>query len=282
MVIHAYPGMQKFGVFMSKSKDILPRSNSLWKYNLDIEVKGQGHTELTNVTSHHVDTLTCRTKFDYVKGQTRWVLNTKSWHKPYKFDVEVKGQGRIRIMNVLDTSSYGDRSMCQIWYANIKANRSYRSDMRKWQAYKNELEVEGQHRIWIMYTTHRLMVIYPCAKYGKPMSIQKKLLAGQNPIILTLRSKFKVVFGSWMYATHHLTVIHPCAKYGKPMSNQKKLWAGRESAQTDGRTDGQTDRQTDWQTDGRTDRQTDKQADRRTDWCRLISRYSPELRSRGV
>ena len=27
---------------MSKSKDILPDSNSWWKYNFDIEVKGQG------------------------------------------------------------------------------------------------------------------------------------------------------------------------------------------------------------------------------------------------
>ena len=33
-------------------------------------------------------------------------------------------------MNVLGTSSYGDRPMCQIWYANVKANRSYRPDKK--------------------------------------------------------------------------------------------------------------------------------------------------------
>ena len=57
-------------------------------------------------------------------------LNTKPCHKPYKFDLEVKGQGRIRVKNVLDTSSHGDRPMCQMWYCNVKANKSYRSDIK--------------------------------------------------------------------------------------------------------------------------------------------------------
>ena len=35
-------------------------------------------------------------------------LNTKLCHKSYKFDLKVKVQGRIWIMNVCDTSSYGD------------------------------------------------------------------------------------------------------------------------------------------------------------------------------
>ena len=50
--------MKKIGVLMSKSKHILPDSNSLWKYNFDIEVKGQGHTEFMTVcdTSNHGDT----------------------------------------------------------------------------------------------------------------------------------------------------------------------------------------------------------------------------------
>ena len=61
--------MQKFGVPMSKSKDILPDSNSLWKYNFDIEIKGQGHTEFMNVTSYHGDTLTCKTKDNKVRPE---------------------------------------------------------------------------------------------------------------------------------------------------------------------------------------------------------------------
>ena len=47
----------------------------------------------------------------------------KTCQKPYKFDLEVKVQGRIWIMNVLDTSSYGDTPMCQIWLANVKPKK---------------------------------------------------------------------------------------------------------------------------------------------------------------
>ena len=50
-------------------------------------------------------------------------------------------------------------------------------------------------------------------------------LAYHNPLNLTLRSKFKVVSGSWMYALHRPMLIHPCAYYGKQMSIEKKnLW----------------------------------------------------------
>ena len=46
--------------------------------------------------------------------------------KPYKFDLKVKVQGRIWIMNVRDTSSRGD--ICQIWLADVKPKRSYGPD----------------------------------------------------------------------------------------------------------------------------------------------------------
>ena len=51
-------------------------------------------------------------------------------HKPRNFNPEVKGKGRIRIKNLPDTSCFGDRPMCQIWYAIVKANRSYRSEVK--------------------------------------------------------------------------------------------------------------------------------------------------------
>ena len=129
-------------------------------------------------TLYHGDTLTCQTKYDCVKEQKSLVLNTKQCHKPYKFDLEVKVQGCIRIMNVLDTSSHGDRPICQIWYANVKANRSYRSYMKTWQKPLNltlRSKVNIESGSW-MYATHCLMVIHPCAKYGKPMSNHKKVM----------------------------------------------------------------------------------------------------------
>ena len=63
---------------------------------------------------------------------------------PYKFDLEVKGQGHIRIMNVLDTSSHRVRSICQIWYANIKTKKLHVRHEDKIKAYKLDLEVKGQ------------------------------------------------------------------------------------------------------------------------------------------
>ena len=52
--------MPEFGMPKSKSKDILPDTNPWWKYDFDIEVKGQGRTEFMNVsdTSYHGDSLT--------------------------------------------------------------------------------------------------------------------------------------------------------------------------------------------------------------------------------
>ena len=42
-------------------------------------------------------------------------LDMKACQKPHKFDLKVKVQGRIWIMNVRDTSSHGDTPKCQIW-----------------------------------------------------------------------------------------------------------------------------------------------------------------------
>ena len=117
-----------------------------------------------------------------VKRQKSLVPNTKQCHKPYKFDLQDKVQGCIRIMNVLDIFSHGDRPICQIWYANVKANRSYRSYMKTRQKPLNltlRSKVNIESGSW-MFATHRLMVIHPCAKYGKPMSNHKKLWAGHE------------------------------------------------------------------------------------------------------
>ena len=74
--------MPKFGMPISKSKNIFSDSNPWLKYNFDIEVKGQGHTKFMNVhnTSYHGDTLTCLTKYDNVKEQNSWGLNTNQIH----------------------------------------------------------------------------------------------------------------------------------------------------------------------------------------------------------
>ena len=161
-----------FRMPISKSKDILP--DSIHGENIILILRSEVKVINVRDTLYHGDTLTCQTKYDYVKGQKSLVLNTKPFHKPYKIDLEVKVQGCIRIMNVLDTSSHGDRPICQIWYANVKANRSYRAYMKTWQKPLN-LTLRSKVNIEL-YATHCLMVIHPCAKNGKPMANHKKVM----------------------------------------------------------------------------------------------------------
>ena len=52
----------------------------------------------------------------YMSKQTEIRVGYEHTTKTYKFDLEVKGQRHIGIMNVRNTSSRGDRCMCQIWY----------------------------------------------------------------------------------------------------------------------------------------------------------------------
>ena len=57
------------------------------------------------------------------------------------------------------------------------------------------------------------MMIHPCAKYGKLMSIKKKVMGRtrkhvKNPTNLTLRSKFNVVSGSGTSFAGGITMYH--------------------------------------------------------------------------
>ena len=88
---------------------------------------------------------------------------TQPCHKPYKFDLVVKVQGRIRIVNILDAFFHGDRPMCQIWYANVTANRSYRLDMETWQ---KQINLTLRSKVNIELGTW----MYLCAKYVKTLS----------------------------------------------------------------------------------------------------------------
>lgn len=56
-----------------------------------------------------------------VKGRTRKHIQTS------KFDLEVKGQRCIRIMNIRDTPFYGD---VQKWYANVNAKGTLRVGLK--------------------------------------------------------------------------------------------------------------------------------------------------------
>ena len=66
--------------------------------------------------------------------QKLWVGH-EEMSKPYKFDLEVKDQRRIGIVNVCDTSSHSDTPMSQIWYAYAE-QESAQTDGQTEQTYR--------------------------------------------------------------------------------------------------------------------------------------------------
>ena len=109
-----------YGMTMSVEKKAVDRTCQN-PYILDLEVKGLCRIGIMNIRyirSHIVIDPMLQIRCNNVKVNRNYGLNTKTCLikkiKPYKFDLEVKGQHRIVIKNVRDTSSYGDRHMCKI------------------------------------------------------------------------------------------------------------------------------------------------------------------------
>ena len=70
--------------------------------------------------------------------------------KAYKIDLEIKGQHRIWIMDVHDTTSYGDTPHVPNMVSLCKTKKKcYRPDSKTCQKpYEFDLEVNVQGRIW--------------------------------------------------------------------------------------------------------------------------------------
>ena len=198
-------------------------------------------------TSYRGDTLKCQTKYGKDKKAEAWkqshVINPINLTL---IDLEVKCQRRIRIMNVLDTSSHGDRPMCQILYANVKTNRSFRSDTKTCQKpFTFDLEVNGQHRIG---NVNVRVTSSHGAKYSKPMSYQKIVMGRTQKHVKNPSYKFdlevEVQGRIWI-----MNIRDPSSYGNTPlfqiyMVSQTKKSYGSDTNQHR-QTDGQTDRQSD-------------------------------------
>ena len=98
-------------------------------------------------------------------------LNRKWWrlHMSEEFSSGTKTPKQAN-----QEKSHGDRTLCQIGYANAKASRSYGSDTKTCHKSINltlRSKVDAVSGSW-MYATHALGVIDPCAKYVMPTSKQ--------------------------------------------------------------------------------------------------------------
>ena len=78
-------------------------------------------------------------------------------------------------MNVLDTSSHGDRPICQIWYANVKTQKLQVRHEHKIKAYKLDLEVKDRGRMGFINVCDTLRHgDTPMCQIWQDMSNQKK------------------------------------------------------------------------------------------------------------
>ena len=142
-------------------------------YKTSCCVKGQGHTEFMNLrdSSYHGDTLCAKQSMTMSKDKKAgsWMYLThplmvidlcakygmpmsiftevtgRTWghDKAYNFDLDVKGQYRIRIINIHDTSYYGDTPMYQILYANVNPKKGMG---RKGKRVKNPINLTLRNR----------------------------------------------------------------------------------------------------------------------------------------
>ena len=158
-------------------------------------------------------------------------------------------------MNVLDTSSHGDRPMCKICYVIVQAKRSYRSDMKTWQktinlTLRSKVNIKTRHIVLWWYTCLPNMVSLCQIKkklwaerdnFQKPYKFYLKVKGQRSRSYLDLECTRQIA--SWWY-THVSNMVsqdQPKKSYG-PDTNLHR--------QTDKKR--QTDRQTDRQIDGQT------------------------------
>ena len=100
------------------------------KQLFDLEVKGQGPTKVITVR----DTLpyglasTYQISLTYLERQKSYVPDKKILFKKQLFDLEVKGQGPMKVITVHDTPPYGHAPTYQISLTYLERQKSYGSD----------------------------------------------------------------------------------------------------------------------------------------------------------
>jgi hypothetical protein len=75
----------------------------------DLEVKGQGPMKVITVcdTPPYGHTSTCQLSFTYLERQKCYGPDKNILFKKQLFDLEVKGQGPMKVITVCDTHPYG-------------------------------------------------------------------------------------------------------------------------------------------------------------------------------
>jgi hypothetical protein len=104
----------------------------------------------------------------YLERQKCYGQGKKILFKKQLFDLEVKGQGPMKVIMVRDTPPYGHAPTYQISLTYLERKKCYGPDKKilfKKQLFDLRSKVKVPRRsLW--YMTHRLMVMHPHTKYN--------------------------------------------------------------------------------------------------------------------
>ena len=100
------------------------------KQLFDLEVKGQGPTKVMMVrdTPPYGHAPTYQISLTYLERQKSYGPEKKILFKKQLFDLEVKGQGPMKVIMVRDTLAYGHAPTYQISLTYLERQKSYGPD----------------------------------------------------------------------------------------------------------------------------------------------------------
>ena len=104
-------------IYLERQKCYGPDKKTLFKKPLfDLEVKGQGSTKVItlHITPLYGHTPTYQISLTYLERQKCYGPDKKILFKKQLFDLEVKGQGPMKVITVCDTPPYGQPPTYQI------------------------------------------------------------------------------------------------------------------------------------------------------------------------
>jgi hypothetical protein len=136
--------------------------------------------------------------------------------KKQLFDLEVKGQGPLKVIMIRDTQPYGHAPTYQISLTYLKRQKCYGPDKKilfKKQLFDLEVKDQGPTKV---------ITVCDTPPYGHAPTYQISLTYLEKNNHLTLRS---VPQRSLWYATHHLMVMHPHTNYHWPTTKEKNVMA---------------------------------------------------------
>ena len=143
--------------YLERQKCYGPDKKLLFQKPLfDLEVKGQGPTKVIMVrdTPPYGHAPTYQISLTYLERQKCHGSDKKILFKKQLFDLEVKGQGPMKVITVCNTLPYGHAPTYQISLTFLERNN--------YLTLRSKIKVP-RRSLW--YATHRLMVIHPHTKY---------------------------------------------------------------------------------------------------------------------